>query len=177
MVEDRGGEPKAVDQARDARINVDMDHNCFGCGRLNAHGLQLAFFEDDRGGVWTPFVPEARFEGYTGMVHGGVISTVLDEVMAWSLYRHQIWAVTGDLSVRYRAPIRVGERTRAVGWQVDRRGRRIEMAGEIQREGDGAVLARATATFFVVPESQAEEWRRRYLRDGERLIAGTTGAS
>jgi acyl-coenzyme A thioesterase PaaI-like protein len=97
------------------------------------------------------------------MVHGGVISTVLDEVMAWSLYRREIWAVTGELTVRYRAPIRVGERTRAIGREVSRRGRRIEMAGEIRRESDGAVLARATAIFVEVPASQAAEWRARYL--------------
>jgi acyl-coenzyme A thioesterase PaaI-like protein len=157
------------------RINVDMDHNCFGCGRLNAHGLRLAFYEDERGGVWSPFVPEPRFEGYTGMVHGGVISAVLDEVMAWSLYRHQVWAVTGELTVRYRAPIRVGERTRAVGWHVDRRGRRIEMAGEIRREDDGAVLARASAVFVQVPEAQAQEWRERYLREGDMRIEGEGG--
>lgn len=147
------------------RINVDMDHNCFGCGRLNAHGLQLTFHPHERGGVWTSFVPEVRFEGYSGMVHGGVISTVLDEVMAWSLYRHEVWAVTGVLNVRYRAPIQVGEETRAVGWEVERRGRRIEMAGEIRRVRDGVVLARATATFVQVPESQAAQWRERYLRD------------
>jgi acyl-coenzyme A thioesterase PaaI-like protein len=160
-------------RARDVeRINVDMDHNCFGCGRLNAHGLQLTFYPDERGGVWSRFVPEERFEGYTGMVHGGVISTVLDEVMAWSLYREQIWAVTGSLSVRYRAPIRVGQETRAIGWQVDRRGRRIEMAGEIQEVG-GKVLASATATFVQVPESQAEEWRSRYQRDAAgQLVSG-----
>ena len=156
----------------DNRINVDMDHNCFGCGGLNSHGLQLSFYPHEQGGVWTLFVPEKRFEGYTGMVHGGVIGTVLDEVMAWSLYRNQTWAVTGSLSVRYRAPIQVGERTRAVGWQVDRRGRRIEMAGEIRRESDGAVLARATATFVKVPESQAEEWRARYLRSGGQFVDG-----
>ena len=154
----------------DERINVDMDHNCFGCGRLNAYGLQLTFYPHEQGGVWAPFVPAERFEGYTGMVHGGVISTVLDEVMAWSLYRKQVWAVTGALNVRYRSPIRVGEKTQAVGWQVDQRGRRIEMAGEIRRDSDGAVLARATATFVQVPEAQAAEWRARYLRDAGQLI-------
>jgi len=162
-----------VDAHHDSRINVDMDHNCFGCGRLNTHGLQLAFYPHEQGGVWAPFVPEARFEGYTGMVHGGVISTVLDEVMAWSLYRNQVWAVTGSLNVRYRAPIRVGERTRAIGWQVDRRGRRIEMAGEIRRESDGAILAGATAVFVQVPESQAEEWRARYLRSAQGTGVGS----
>lgn len=163
-----GGE-HTVELQEDNRINVDLDHNCFGCGRLNTVGLQLSFFPDVQGGVWAPFVPEPRFEGYSGMVHGGVISTVLDEVMAWSLYRTETWAVTGSLNVRYRAPVRVGEQTRAVGWEVGRRGRRIEMAGELRREDDGTVLARATATFVQVPESQAEEWRARYHRDTDSL--------
>ena len=161
---------------QDGPINVDLDHNCFGCGDLNAHGLHLRFYPDERGGVWSPFVPAERFEGYTGMVHGGVISTVLDEVMAWSLYRNEIWAVTGTLAIRYRSPIRVGERTRAVGWVVDRRGRRIEAAGEIRREEDGKVLASATATFVQVPEAQAEEWRARYLGDAGRLVATGEGS-
>ncbi len=169
----RNVEPSARDGER---VNVDMDHNCFGCGRLNAHGLRLTFYPDERGGVWSPFVPEERFEGYTGMVHGGVISTVLDEVMAWSLYRNQVWAVTGALNVRYRAPIRVGQETRAVGWQVDQRGRRIEMAGEIQN-ADGTVLASATATFVQVPEAQAEAWRARYLRDAGSQAADGEGAA
>lgn len=149
------------------RVNVDLDHNCFGCGRLNEYGLQLAFHGDERGGVWADFTPAPRFEGYTGMVHGGVLSTVLDEVMAWSLYRHEIWAVTAELSVRFRAPVRVGEATRATGWQVRARGRRIEMAGEIRRQEDNVVLATATALFIRVPEAQATEWRERYLRRKE----------
>lgn len=145
------------------QINVETDHNCFGCGRLNQHGLQLAFHPHEQGGVQTSFTPASRFEGYDGMVHGGVISTVLDEVMAWSLYRHKTWAVTGELTVRYRAPIRVREATRAIGWMTNRRGRRIEMASELQRESDGVILARATAVFVAVPEAQAEAWRQRYL--------------
>ncbi len=151
------------------RINVDLDHNCFGCGSDNAHGLHLTFYPDDRGGVWSPFVAEDRFEGYTGMVHGGVISTVLDEVMAWSLYRNETWAVTGSLSVRFRAPVMIGERTRAVGWIVGQRGRRIETGGEIRREGDGAVLSTATATFVKVPAAQVEAWQDRYLSGGPRF--------
>ncbi|MDQ3613018.1 MAG: PaaI family thioesterase [Chloroflexota bacterium] len=147
----------------DGQINIDTDHNCFGCGRLNQHGLRLSFVPHERGGVRTEFTPAARFEGYDGMVHGGVISTVLDEVMAWSLYRQETWAVTGELTVRYRSPIRVGEATCAIGWMTGRRGRRIEMAGEIVRASDAVVLARATAVFVAVPESQAEAWRQRYL--------------
>lgn len=139
------------------------DHNCFGCGRLNEHGLQLHLVPDHGGdGVVTRFVPVARTEGYTGMVHGGIITTVLDEVMAWSLYRQGIWAVTGQLTTRYRKPIRLGEETTARGFLVRDRGRAIEMKGEIRRDADGLLLADAVATFIRVPESQAMEWQQRY---------------
>jgi acyl-coenzyme A thioesterase PaaI-like protein len=139
------------------------DHNCFGCGRLNEHGLQLNLTSDpDGNGVRTAFVPASRTEGYTGVVHGGIISTVLDEVMAWSLYRHGIWAVTGQLTTRYRKPIELGESTTAIGSIVRDRGRVLEMRGEIRRDADGVLLADATATFFRVPPSQAENWQERY---------------
>ncbi len=151
------------------QITIETDHNCFGCGRLNQHGLRLSFFSHEQGGVQAAFTPAARFEGYDGMVHGGVISTVLDEVMAWSLYRQETWAVTGELTVRYRSPIAVGEPTLATGWMTGRRGRRIEMASELVRESDGFVLARATAVFVAVSEAKAEAWRQRYRGSGSQF--------
>jgi acyl-coenzyme A thioesterase PaaI-like protein len=139
------------------------DHNCFGCGRLNEHGLQLNLIPDPDGyGVFTAFVPASRTEGYTGMVHGGIITTVLDEVMAWSLARHGIWAVTGQLTTRYRKPVGLGEATTAIGFLVRDRGRAIEMRGEIRRDADRVLLANATATFIRVPPSKASEWQSRY---------------
>lgn len=139
------------------------DHHCFGCGRLNEHGLQLDLFPDPAGdGVYAAFVPPSRTEGYTGMVHGGIITTVLDEVMAWTMARHGIWAVTGQLTTRYRKPIELGEATTATGYLIRDRGRVIETRGEIRRDRDGALLADATATFIRVPATQAEAWQARY---------------
>lgn len=61
------------DGARDG-INIVNDHNCFGCGRLNQHGLQLSFYPNEDGnGVWSPFTATDAFEGYGGMIHGGII--------------------------------------------------------------------------------------------------------
>lgn len=139
------------------------DHRCFGCGRLNEHGLRLQLVPDPDGyGVFTSFVPPPRTEGYTGMVHGGIITTVLDEVMAWSLARHGIWAVTGQLTTRYRKPVMLGEATTATGFLLRDRGRAIEMRGEIRRDVDGILLADATAMFVRVPDAKATEWRERY---------------
>lgn len=145
-------------------INVANDHHCFGCGRLSLHGLQLSFYENEDGnGVWAPFTPTDAFEGYEGVVHGGIVCTVLDEVMAWSLYRERTWAVTGQLSTRFRKPVVVGVPTRAVGRVVRDRGRVIEVRGELRREADGLLLAEASGTFFRVPQAQAAAWNDRYL--------------
>lgn len=147
-------------------VNVGNDHNCFGCGRLNAHGLQLEFRMNPAGdGVWSRFLPASRFEGYEGVIHGGIIATLLDEVMAWSLYRDDIWAVTGQMSVRFRKPMMVGEAILAIGHIGARRGRVIEMSGELRREADDQLLAEATASFVKVPEAQAVIWREQYERE------------
>lgn len=145
-------------------VNVVTDHHCFGCGRLNLHGLQLTFYENpDGNGVWAPFTPTAAFEGYGGIIHGGIVCTILDEVMAWSLYREQTWAVTGQLNTRFRRPVPVGEPVRAIGRIVKDRGRVIDMYAGIRRASDDVLLAEGTATFCRVPKSQAEEWSARYL--------------
>lgn len=154
---------ETVDRAR-AAVNEVNAHNCFGCGTLNVCGLQLTMYPNaDGNGVWSPFVPAARFEGYPGMIHGGIVCTALDEVMAWSLYREQIWAVTGSLQVRYRRPLAVGEGLRAIGMIERNRGRVIETRGEIRRQEDDMLLAEATAPFVRVPADQAATWRERYL--------------
>lgn len=145
-------------------ITLVNDHHCFGCGQLNLHGLQLTFYENEDGnGVWAPFTPTEAFEGYGGIVHGGIVCTILDEVMAWSLYREQTWAVTSHLATRFRKPLVVREPIRAIGRIVKDRGRVIDMQGEIRRASDNVVLAEATAVFFRVPEAQVAEWNERYL--------------
>jgi acyl-coenzyme A thioesterase PaaI-like protein len=146
------------------RLNVGDDHYCFGCGRLNPHGLRLAFFRLDGGdGVWAPFTPERHHEGYAGLVHGGIVSTLLDEVMAWSLYAREVWAVTARMSVTFRRPLQVGVAVRLTGRLVADRGRLLEVTGDVRRAVDGVLLAEATATFARVPETQAAAWRTRYL--------------
>lgn len=97
------------------------------------------------------------------MIHGGIISTMLDEIMAWSLYHWQIWAATAPMSTRFRKPVEVGVPVRLTGRVLRDRGRILEVAGEVRRESDDALLADATATFMRVPDSQAAPWNARYL--------------
>ena len=75
------------------RLAVREDHWCFGCGRQNPIGLKLTFYEDGEQ-VWAPWTPRHEHQGYEGIVHGGLITTVLDEVMGWAIYVRRLWAAS-----------------------------------------------------------------------------------
>lgn len=153
------------DNVTPLRLNVRDDHGCFGCGRLNRNGLQLDFYAlPDQDGVWTPFTPRPEHEGFTSMVHGGIITAVLDEVMGWAVFARGVWSVTGKLEIAFRQPVVVGVPTRATGRVRADRGRLLSVAADLRRTADRALLATATATFVRVPAQQANAWRERYSR-------------
>lgn len=148
-------------------VRAINDHNCFGCGAANPVGLRLEFYttsEPDT--IWAPWTPSVNFEGYGGMIHGGIICTLLDEVMTWALYRHNVWAVTAKMQTSFRKPVQIGQPVRLIGTVIRTRGRILEVHGEIRSEADDICLAEADATFIKVPESQADEWTQRYLIEG-----------
>lgn len=83
-------------------------NRCFACGPDNPVGLHLHFDLLD-GVVRAEFVPNEWHEGWAGVVHGGVIGTLLDEAMAYALFLGRYKVVTARLEVRYRAPAREGD--------------------------------------------------------------------
>jgi acyl-coenzyme A thioesterase PaaI-like protein len=152
-----------ADQSTAIPLEVRRDHFCFGCGGENPHGLKLRFFADPDGAVWTYWTPARENEGFTGMAHGGIITTVLDEVMGWATYYQRIWAVTGKLDVSFRRPVAIGERTRASARIVSEHGRKLQLSAELRRDHDDQLLADATAVFIKVPADRAQEWETRYF--------------
>lgn len=145
------------------RIAVRDDHNCFGCGATNPWGLHLEFYAEPDGAVVTHWTPAANHQGYDGMVHGGIISTVFDEVMAWAISNAGIWAVTARLATTYRKPVQIGVSTIARAEIVDVSRRVVDVGATIVRESDGVLLAEATGRFIEVPQATAEAWQARYL--------------
>jgi acyl-coenzyme A thioesterase PaaI-like protein len=143
------------------------DHLCFGCGDLNPIGLHLRFVASDDG-VVTQFSPGTQHQGYDLIVHGGIIAAVLDEAMAWAAARAGIWAVTGELSVRYRRPLRVGEQTRIQARVSATRGRLATAGAEMQLAESAAVVATATAKLLRVSNEDEAAWRARYVRPAEQ---------
>ena len=78
---------------------------CFACGNSNANGLKLQFRVDDDGSVIADWTPADIWEGYQGIIHGGIVSTVLDEAMSKAVAAAAKPALTCHLEVRLRRPV------------------------------------------------------------------------
>jgi uncharacterized protein (TIGR00369 family) len=136
-------------------------HHCFACGELNEVGLHLKL-NLEPGKCWTELALPRRFEGWEGIIHGGILSTILDEVMAWSLVSHDNWGVTARMSIDFRKPVTVGQAIRAEGWITESR-RRIQVtAGRIVDAESGVELAVAEATYVAATEAHKRELKERY---------------
>ena len=136
-------------------------HNCFACGELNRNGLQLQMHLTANGS-WTEVTLDERFEGWVGIAHGGILATLADEVMAWSLFSDEQLGLTASLAIDFRRPASVGRPLRAKGWITDRRRLRYETAARVVDLPSGAVLAEATGVYVAAPPTKARELRAEY---------------
>jgi acyl-coenzyme A thioesterase PaaI-like protein len=129
-------------------MRLDVNEMCFACGRANPIGLKLDFrFEGDD--YVTEFEVKPEYQGWSGLVHGGLLATVLDEVMARLLWEKGINAITGRLTVRYQRPVRVGDRVQVRGRITRHRPPAIETSAEALK-ADGAPAADAVAVSMEV---------------------------
>ena len=87
---------------------ANLHRNCFACGPTNGTGLGLKFYKHENGTVFGNFFADPKFEGYSGIIHGGVVATLLDSAMTHCLLIRDIPALTGRLLIKYSAPIRTG---------------------------------------------------------------------
>ena len=146
-------------------------HRCFACGELNEHGLHLELHTGPDGAwVETQIAPE--FQGWDAVTHGGIICTILDEVMAWSVIGRGTWGVTARLNVAFRKPLATGRAIRAEGWVVQMDRRASKTGGRVIDALTGDVLATAEGTFIGVPEPELERLKARY---GMRRVPAEVG--
>ncbi len=148
----------AVLRYEDFRIRP---HNCFACGELSEVGLHLKL-NLEPGRCWTELEMPRRFEGWEGIIHGGILCTILDEVMAWALVAQDSWGVTARMSIDFRRPVTVGQAIRAEGWIAESRRRIQTTAGRILDATTGAELATAQATYVAATEARKRELKEAY---------------
>ncbi|MGH7866943.1 MAG: PaaI family thioesterase [Candidatus Dormibacteraceae bacterium] len=131
-------------------MKVVDDRHCFGCGPENPHGLKLCF-ERREEESWAEFSVPERFQSWQGIIHGGMVSLVLDEAMGWAAWHAGCPGVTGKLEVRLRQPLRVGEAVRVRARLIATRGRLISASAYLERLADSVKVAEATASLMRVP--------------------------
>ena len=132
------------------RLEPNPKNACFGCGGANGAGMKLAFEQDDeRRRIVGRFRLGERYQGGGGMLHGGIIATLLDEAMGKVCRFREVKAVTAELTVEYLKPIRVDQEIVVEAYEIEANGRNLFHVGEI-REDDGVVLARGRGRFVTV---------------------------
>lgn len=128
---------------------------CFVCGRENPIGLKADFYVDgDR--VYMDFTPQEQHQGYPGVMHGGLVSTMLDETVGRSAFLQNMWVVTAKMELRFRQPVPIGQPLRVVGWITRVKGRLLEAKGQVIL-ADGSVAVEAEGTYIELPEDRRRE--------------------
>jgi uncharacterized protein (TIGR00369 family) len=132
-------------------MDIQRDTLCFCCGTENERGLHLAITYPEPGTAETTLVVPDWFSGWRGVTHGGLLSTILDEIMAHAcigLGGEAAAAVTAEMTVRFTKPVPTGSTIRARGRVTEVKGRLIRTGGAIL-DAEGGTAAEASARFVV----------------------------
>ncbi len=122
--------------------------NCFVCGENNPNGLRLRFeINREKQSLKTTFIASSTFQGWDGIVHGGIISTLLDEAMAKLVYELGYPAVTTSLEIKFKKPAPIFESLNVHGEITEVNKRLIRAKAHLAKE-DGTILATGTSTFL-----------------------------
>jgi acyl-coenzyme A thioesterase PaaI-like protein len=152
-------------------------HGCFACGELNEGGLRLVLHAA-ADLCWTELVLEPRFAGWEGIAHGGIVTTILDEVMAWSLVSLDAWGLTARISVEFKRPVPIGRTIRGEGRLIERRKRLMTTTGRLLDAATGDVYAAAEALYVAAPEDRKQALKERYrfrLVAEDEMVPGAAG--
>lgn len=137
---------------------LHKDHyDCFGCCPDNPIGVRMEFFEDGND-IVSFWKPTTHYQGWIDTLHGGVQSTLLDEICGWVVFRKlQTSGVTSKLEVRYHKSIMTTESMITLrAHLVWKRMGMANIEATIYNE-KGEVCTEANATYFTFPQDKAKE--------------------
>jgi uncharacterized protein (TIGR00369 family) len=119
---------------------------CFVCGDKNPFGLNVAFYvKDDK--VVAEYTAGSHFQGYKDILHGGILSALLDEVMIRAVLAQGVTSLTSEIKVRFKKLVKVGDRLFLEGRLVEDKGRMLLAEGKITNQ-DNEVVAWGEGKFF-----------------------------
>ena len=138
-----------------ATLQLPHTSGCVVCGPQNAHGLHLSLFVEPEGGaVKVEFTPRPENIGFEGIVHGGVIATLLDEAMVWAAtWAGKRFCLCGELTTRFRRSADIGQPAFAEA-RVEFRNPRLVQTAATLRDAVGNILATASGKYVPVSLDQ-----------------------
>jgi uncharacterized protein (TIGR00369 family) len=128
---------------------LEDDDWCFACGAENPHGLHLHGFHDEGEDYVCEFTPERHHQSWAGVTHGGILATVLDEIMVQMVRARCGHAVTAEMTMRFPQPAPTGTKLQLRARIVSQRGKLTLTEGEVWLS-DGRIAAQASAKFMLV---------------------------
>lgn len=139
------------------------DQPCFGCAPNHPIGFHLAFERDDEG-VVTEFLPDERYQGPPGVMHGGLVMTLADEIAAWAIIASlEKFGFTTHVECRLRKPVRIGAPVIGRG-KIVAKSRRVVTTSVMISQND-EVACQATLKFVLLDGAGAEALLGRELPD------------
>ncbi len=130
---------------------------CFICGLENPVGLHLHIYETEPGVIESSYIAPEHFQGYPGVLHGGIVAAILDEISGRAHMgpaENPRFMFTGKLEIKYRKNVPIGKRLKIIGKAGRVRGRMAEAWAGIYDEESGELLAEAEALHINVPDDQ-----------------------
>jgi acyl-coenzyme A thioesterase PaaI-like protein len=140
-------------------IQASTQSICFACGQENPHGLRLHFCTAQAGESAAEWTPTSFMEGFRGIVHGGIVSTVLDEAMSKAVAAAGLRALTAELRVRLRHHVPPQRQVQVRGWITGQSKRLIKTEAAIM-DAEGSELAHGWASFLTVEGLASPELQR-----------------
>ena len=145
--------PKLTVCEGDARPANTIHRGCLICGSENRSGLHVHFHRQGSS-VVASHICDHRYDGYFGVLHGGVIAALLDGAMTNCLFAHHITAVTAEMTVRYLLPVRTGEHVQLRAWIEKADPRLYSLRAELRQNHQ--VACYAAAKFIPKPATESE---------------------
>jgi uncharacterized protein (TIGR00369 family) len=132
-------------------------YNCFGCSPDNHHGLKLEFWlNEESKTVEARWNPEEYLQGYSGVLHGGIQATVMDEIASWAIYVLLDTAgVTSKIEIRYLKPVLIGNGTITVKASLIQKEKRLADIRVELFDGNNQLCAEGTVQYFIYPQEIA----------------------
>ncbi len=141
-------------------INPWCDHpqyNCFGCSPKNPFGLHMEFYEDGDY-IVSKWHPERNFQGWVDTMHGGILSTLIDETCGWVVTRKmQTSGFTANLSVKFRKAVATTEPLLTIRANIVKQMRNLLFIHAEITNSQGEVCTEGEATYFMMNKEKAED--------------------